>query len=192
LNAYLDKRVQLAHEGKLARTLSNSDIQNPSPWPAKIGSVLPNLLLNDVLHSSLGLAGRRTVIIKGQLTDGKPVAVKIYWPEKARISEVEIIKQAKEAAKGDPDIVHHLPEVIGYEDFGHCTENVRSALGLEDSSLNLWQPMVLRVIVFNYLGEITTLSGKDFIRAWLECVRCQCQICGVFIYEPPTNFVRPL
>lgn len=175
LNVDLDFRVQAAHQGSLKRNPNNDEVVVPTKWDVTIDSTLLTLDGTRVLHSPFGLIGRGTVTIGAHCPARcDDVVVKIYWPGEVRTNEADIIRGAREQANGEKKITSHLPDVIACRDFQYRTGRVRDALGLEDRERKLSRSRLLRVIVFPFLEPITTLPGKEFIRAWLECVRCEC------------------
>ena len=101
----------------------------------------------------------------------RDLALKIYWPEEERPDEAKTISQAI-AKRADPDIYNHLPTVYATQDFACRTGAVREALQVQNEAGS--QSRVLRVTVFTFLVPITSLSKHEFIRAWLDCVRCEC------------------
>lgn len=127
-----------------------------------------------ILHSTYEIIGRGTVtVLAKQKSTGKWVVLKLSWPESVRCNEATTIRDAREAASGDLNILNHLPEVLDWADLSLDTEAVRVGLGLKLDNELLPRPRLLRVIIFPYLDRITSLEGKDFVRAWLECVRCK-------------------
>jgi len=105
------------------------------------------------------------------------------------MKEVDIINKPREAREGDIDI-NHLPVVLGYEDFGYKTGDVRGALGLCDTEGGQPLSRVLRGIVFPCLRPITTLAGEGFVRAWFECVRCEYRKSMTHVHQPLILHVR--
>lgn len=176
LNPRLDGRVEKAHQGMFGRNKNNDKIVVPTEWQVAIGSTSVTIQHGNILHSTLGLTGRGTLSVVAKLDAGRRtewVVVKIYWPEEVRTSEPDIVRGAKAAGKNDAEIKDHLPTVIGYEDLEYRTGSARQALGLEDSKRGLPRSRVLRVIVFAKLSPLSSLSGENFIRAWLDCLRCK-------------------
>lgn len=101
------------------------------------------------------------------------VAMKIYWPEVSRVSEVDILKIIEERGANNPDIEGHIPKIICSDDLGHRTDAIRLALGLMRHGDGDRRTRTLRVIVFELQIPITDLEGEAFVRAWMECVRCE-------------------
>ena len=57
---------------------------------------------------------------------------------------------------------------------GSDTDCIRTGLGLDMKGTGLGSgPSKLRIIIFQRLEGILSLKGTDFVRAWLECVRCE-------------------
>jgi hypothetical protein len=136
-------------------------------------SIDPNI---DV-YRRYGLIGRCTHILSAtsqslhpvtkQSLANTPLVVKIYWPNKLRVNEVDIINRAKQSGDNLDD---HLPNVVAWQDDGYCTDTIRAELGIESVD----RPgRVLRLLVFERLDEITTLEGEAFVKAWLQCVKCE-------------------
>ena len=170
LNPTLDARVYLAHRG----LLDPNDEQGRTSEPKELKITIngrPVTLGLETLHSTLTMTGRGTVIVEGvtgYAGRSQKLAVKMYWPEAHRREEHMFIYDARAAGRGDPDITNHLPTVFASQDFG-TTSPIRLAVGLREGN-----PRVLRVIAFAYLEPITELTKHEFVRAWLDCVRCGC------------------
>ena len=100
------------------------------------------------------------------------VVVKIYWPEESRLSEGRIISEAYKRGKGNLDIVEHLPKMYLEHDFPeHSTNHIRDALRL--TRPDGWRATrILRLAVFLKLDPIIALGGEEFMKAYLDCVRC--------------------
>ncbi|ETW83474.1 hypothetical protein HETIRDRAFT_474620 [Heterobasidion irregulare TC 32-1] len=100
------------------------------------------------------------------------VVVKIYWPEESRLSEGRIISEAYKRGEGNLDIVEHLPKMYLEHDFPeHSTNHIRDALRLT------WPDgrratRILRLAIFLKLDPIIALGGEEFMKAYLDCVRC--------------------
>ena len=123
------------------------------------------------------LAGRATTVVDGRPVKTKDdsseqqVVCKIYHPEAARENEGKVIRHIyKQVEMGnDPDMTKHLPTMLLCGDIrGSLTNRVRSFLGIS------WKGhRTMRLIVFVKLREITELTGENFIKAWLEIVKCK-------------------
>jgi hypothetical protein len=166
LNPGLDARVRRAHQGLLVPNNEEGRTREPNEWKINMNGV-PVMLNREKWHSTLTMTGRGTVIAAGR-NDGQLLAVKMYWPEAHRPKEHMLIHDARVAGRGDSDIINHLPTVFAWQDF-EDTSPIRYAVGLEAG-----KPRRLRVIALQYLDPITTLSKEEFVRAWLDCVRCRC------------------
>ena len=131
------------------------------------------------------LIGRGTSVIGGRkgplpettefgdtrkLREGNDLAVKIYWPEERRASEVEVLKKAKEYGRKIHFIGNHIPEMVCHRDpnfLCSSTKTIRQFLGLPtDGSRRL------RVIVFRLLRPIKELKEADMLTAYLQCFFC--------------------
>ena len=137
---------------------------------------------------SLGtkLTGRCTSVIGGrtcptpdpahlgdrrELRDGNDVVVKIYWPEEAWTSEVDILKKAAEYGKEIDFIGDHIPEIVCHWDPNfRCssTKTIRHFLGLPTDGCRR-----LRMIAFRRLRPIWELKEKEMLAAYLECFFCK-------------------
>ena len=178
LNAALDDRVCRAHLGNFDRSITGQ-ILEPTEWPVTVDSKPFRLLPNHILHSALGIVGRGTVTVKAKSNDDVPrdLAIKIYWPENLRVNEATVISNAIKNGGDDPDIKNHLPTVLATQDLEYRTGAVRDALHIEGGSSSP-HSRVLRLVVVTFLQPITDAPGVLFIRAWLQCVRCECTTHG--------------
>jgi hypothetical protein len=95
----------------------------------------------------------------------------IVWPEQSRESEPAILKKVQKIAEAHPnDVKGHIPEMVWFHRFDETsTATVRKALGIDEPDRG---SRVLYIIMFRKLVPITTLSGKDFLRAWWDVVVC--------------------
>jgi len=99
------------------------------------------------------------------------VVLKVSWPEASRLEEWKIIKHAETLSEDDKLIGVHIPEVKYARDFGHySTHHIRDFLGLQQGGSP--GTLTLRLIVMNCLGPIYDLDGKQFWKAFWECVAC--------------------
>lgn len=123
------------------------------------------------------LAGRATTVVDGRPVktkdngSEKQVVCKIYHPEVARQNEGRVIQHIYDKVAGgkDQDMRKHLPTMLLCGDIrGSLTNRVRSFVGIS------WKGhRTMRLILFVKLREITELTGENFIKAWLEIVRCE-------------------
>ena len=110
------------------------------------------------------------------IRDGNNLAVKTYWPEESRTSEVEILKKAKKYGEKIALIGNHIPEIVCHKDptfVGSSTGTIRRFLGLSTEGSRR-----LRVIVFRRLVSIEELEEKDMLLAFLQCFFCECNCQG--------------
>ena len=172
MNADLDDRVRRAHLGDFDRSFTGKIVE-PTEWSVTVDSKTFKILSNHILHSALGIVGRGTVTVKAKSNDDvqRDLVIKIYWPEELRPNEATIISDAIKRGGDDPDIKNHLPTVFATQDLEYRTGAVRDALRIRDSGEN---SRVLRLVVVAFLQPITDAPGLLFIRAWLQCVRCEC------------------
>lgn len=80
-------------------------------------------------------------------------------------SEPRIMEQATKHAEDD-DITGDLPDLVCSFELLHATKTIRDELESPDSARNI------RAVVFLRPGPITSLQGKDFVLAWVDCVKC--------------------
>ena len=132
------------------------------------------------------LIGRGTSVIGGRmgpppdptqfgdtrkLRHGNDLVVKTYWPEENRISEVEILKKAKEYGEKIDFIGNHIPEMVCHLDpdfLCSSTKTIRQFLGLPTNGSRR-----LRMITFRWLLPIKRLNEKDMLTAYLQCFFCE-------------------
>jgi len=104
----------------------------------------------------------------GKIVKIHNLVLKVSWPEASRLEEWKIIKHAETLGKDDKFIRGHLPEVKYARDFGrYSTHHIRDFLGLRSPGMR-----TLRLIVMNRLRSIYDLDGRDFWKAFWECVTC--------------------
>ena len=139
---------------------------------------------DDPVHSGINLAGRSTGAAGARLDDGGGESInskdirkdnnliaKFSWPEETRLSEVDVIKKAKEIAESNDLVKNHIPTMFGDLDppFITCSTSViREFLGLGATGAR-----VLRVILFRRLKEIKYLEEEDMVIAFLDCFFCK-------------------
>ena len=142
--------------------------------------------LDHRIHLGVTMIGRGTNVIGGRM--GPPadptqlgstsrlrkendLAVKAYWPEESRTSEVEILRRAKEYGKKIDFIGNHIPEMVCHLNpnfLCSSTKTVRQFLGLPtDGSRRL------RIIAFRLLLPIKKLKEKDMLTAYLQAFFCE-------------------
>lgn len=117
----------------------------------------------------LGASTKSKHPVSGESLDGVALAAKFYWPESSRLNEATVIQEAKERGANDPEIEGHLPDLICWRDFDVSTGDIRDALGVDNTDrsdgVRPTKPRTLRVLIFRRLDPITTLFGKEFMRA---------------------------
>jgi hypothetical protein len=146
-------------------------------------------LKSDDRMTHFGLRGRATTMFPVEskvlsalpqrshfLNESTEFIAKLFWPEEARQSELEILEEVYKIANEDPDVLGHVPEMVWFHKFeGTSTAVIRKALGIDDTGSR-----VLYIIVFRKLEPITTLSGDEFLLAWWEVVKCKGPVLFVF------------
>ena len=141
---------------------------------------------DDRIYMGITLLGRGTSVTGGReeqrptaaelgnaakLRAENDLAVKIYWPEESRVSEVEMLKRAREYGVTIDFIGDHIPEMVchGDPDFlCGSTKTVRQFLGLATNGSRR-----LRVIVFRRLRSIRELKEQDMPTAYLQAFFCK-------------------
>ncbi|KAH7888350.1 hypothetical protein F5I97DRAFT_684837 [Phlebopus sp. FC_14] len=117
-----------------------------------------------------GLNGRATNVFPATGKDpnySSDIIVKVFWGEKSRESEPEILDIAQDEQNGK-DVKCHIPELPCYEELPDTsTGEIRGRLGLDSSG-----ERTLYVLVFRKLRPITELYGDEFLRAFWVTVRC--------------------
>ncbi|KAG1818096.1 uncharacterized protein BJ212DRAFT_1298941 [Suillus subaureus] len=78
---------------------------------------------------------------------------KLFWPEEAHQSEPKILKEVYEIAQDNLNVLGHIPEMVLCHKFEECSHT-------------------LYLIMFKKLDPIMMLSGKEFLLAWWEAVKC--------------------
>jgi hypothetical protein len=141
---------------------------------------------SDERVTHFGIRGRATTVfpVKSKALSGLPqdrhslnespeLVAKLYWPEETRQSEPDILKEVYKIAETDLDVQGHVPELVWFHKFeGTSTSKIRIALGLKDAEQAEQGSRVLYILVFRKLIPITTLSGKEFLAAWWQIVKC--------------------
>ncbi|KIK35621.1 hypothetical protein CY34DRAFT_95771 [Suillus luteus UH-Slu-Lm8-n1] len=100
------------------------------------------------------------------------LVAKLYWPEEARKSEVDILQKVYEIATKDEEgkVKRHVPELVWSRMFEDTSaSNIRRALGIDDAETGR---RVFDIIVFRELLPITKLSRDEFLSAWWQIVVC--------------------
>jgi len=140
----------------------------------------------DLEADDYGLRGRATNVFPVKSTTvskllekrpsqnvSKEMVAKLYWPEQSRESEPDILKKVQKIAEKYPNEVGpHIPGVVWFHKFDETsTVGIRRTLGIDEPERG---SRALYIIVFRKLVPITTLSGKEFLRAWWQVVVCRC------------------
>ncbi|KAG2360578.1 hypothetical protein BDR07DRAFT_1289255 [Suillus spraguei] len=107
------------------------------------------------------------------LNESPELVARPYWPEETCQSEPGILSEVYKIAQTDPNVQDHIPELVWFHKFeGTSTSNTRTSLELKDTEQAKQDSHVLHIIVFRKLIPITTLSGKEFLAAWWQIVKC--------------------
>jgi hypothetical protein len=124
-----------------------------------------------VSHQPHSLAGRATAVIDASIKGfGREVVCKISNPEVQRTNEGDILREIYDKCdKYDASMKKHVPEMLMYGDVrGSLTKRVRSMVGIWN-----WRGhRSIRVMVLIKVHPLTTLAGQEFVKAWLETVKC--------------------
>lgn len=123
------------------------------------------------------LAGRATAVVpaKGRSEDGTAemeMVCKVYHPEVQRRHEgltMQVIYKIVEKEDPASEMLKFLPKFYFHGDVkGTTTHRVRSMLRCE------WKGhRSMRIIGMKRLQKVTSVSGWEFVKAWLEGVTCK-------------------
>ncbi|KAN0073650.1 hypothetical protein V8E55_012127 [Tylopilus felleus] len=140
--------------------------------------------------SHYGLNSRATNLFSiksDKLSIEDDLVVKLFWAEATRTSEPDILKRVYEIAH-DKDVEGHVPVMLWYKSFEDTsTAKIRMRLGLKPEG-----GRVLYMIIFRKLRPITELTGRDFLLAWWETVKCHLALWKNNIYHrdiSPSNLM---
>ncbi|KAH7891060.1 hypothetical protein F5I97DRAFT_2071501 [Phlebopus sp. FC_14] len=139
-----------------------------------------------------GLNGRATNVFPATSDDPmySGVIVKVFWGEKSRRSEPEILAIVEDIANGEngKGVKGHIPMLLCYEELPDTsTGEIRGCLRLDSSG-----ERVLYVLVFRKLRPITELYGDEFLRAFWATVRCHLMLWQNGVYHrdvSPSNLM---
>jgi predicted type IV restriction endonuclease len=93
----------------------------------------------------------------------KDMVAKLYWPEQSRESEPDILKKVQAIAEKNPDVNSYIPEIVWFHEFDETsTASIRKIIGIDKPDRG---SRALYIIVFRKLVQITTLSGKELLKA---------------------------
>ncbi|KDQ61754.1 hypothetical protein JAAARDRAFT_31234 [Jaapia argillacea MUCL 33604] len=109
------------------------------------------------------ILGAQPVQVDGETRGDNDVVVKVSWPGESRQNEARIIDLAREAVL----ICHHL---IDHHDLDCDTCQIGDDLGISKTSSHMSH--VHRRLLFEKSNPISSLSGEDFMTAWIQCYRC--------------------
>ena len=122
-------------------------------------------------HKPHSLGGRATAVLGASDPRVQDMlACKILFPEVARENEGKIIDDLRRDIEGGkmPHLSKHLPEVQIYGDMSrYGTQRIRNLLKLSIEGYR-----TLRVLVSRKLAPLTSVAGEEFVKAWLEVMRC--------------------
>ncbi|KAH9934130.1 uncharacterized protein B0H18DRAFT_545205 [Fomitopsis serialis] len=147
---------------------------------------LPKTMVVDperILHKpSPILRGRRTMVLEAQDPDMPTTSYVTKWsyPQTTRHNEAKMIWIAREIVEDmDKEALGSLTDVVAFKDFAHLsTDNIRGHLRLFSDPT---QPLIdaeqhgeriLRCIFEEKLKPLIYLTGLEFIRAMIDCIRC--------------------
>jgi hypothetical protein len=140
-----------------------------------------------VTHFSILVRGRATTVspVRSKALSGLPqdrhslnesleLVTKLYQPEEKLQSKPDMLKEVYKIAETNLYVQGHVPELVWFHKFeGTSTSKIRIALGLKDAKQAEQGSRVLCISVFRKLIPITTLSGKEFLAAWWQIVKCR-------------------
>ncbi|KDQ61749.1 hypothetical protein JAAARDRAFT_204193 [Jaapia argillacea MUCL 33604] len=119
-----------------------------------------------LLGRATRILGVQPVQVDGETRGDNDVVVKVSWPAESRHNEVRIIGLATEEGLIRP----HLPGLFDHHDLDCDAGQMREALSIsKDSPHGLH---VNHLLLFEKLNPISSLSGEDFMTAWIQCYRC--------------------
>ena len=169
----VDERLPVIHN---AAKGPNGDLIKPKgEIDLEVDSKTVKLTLSQILHSGYTLFGRVSKTFVASSDANPRLVAKISWPETSRGNEARIINNARGQAETNGHVLDHLPTVIYSADIeGSDTDRIRTGLGLDIKGTGLGSgPRKLRITILQRLEGFLSLKGEDFVRAWLECVRCE-------------------
>lgn len=151
---------------------SQSDqTQGNAPTRIKVG-----LGAQRELEKRYALIGRGTRVHLASFDDGQhwDYVAKFSWVETTRATELSLVQRALQDGinRDDKRIIGHLPTITHFYKGAHNTLDIRRKLRVT------WQTeetngRELRVVVEKRLRPLSKLQGKEFLRAFLECVMCR-------------------
>ncbi|CAL1713359.1 unnamed protein product [Somion occarium] len=153
----------------------------------------------DQQYGRLSLLGRGTRVfnVKSQSTCPDPdhkektlkladenLVMKVYWPDKSRTSESDIVSTARSiVSEHQPDLLDNLPVIYHSYDYeGTDTSKIRVSLGLPIKTVKkIVTGRILRVLLMERLESMMTLQPQLFMSSWLQVVKCHYFVweCGV-------------
>ncbi|GLB44274.1 hypothetical protein LshimejAT787_1602040 [Lyophyllum shimeji] len=133
-----------------------------------------DLIINNddyLSHKPHCLPGRATTVLGASAPDSNlpDLACKIYHPEVTRQNEGKMLDEIYKIVESkDPSMKKHLPDMLFYGDLPRCTtQRVRSMSG------KAWKGHhTTRLVVSKKAQPLTTLAGSQFVKSWLEAVKC--------------------
>ena len=141
------------------------------------------LLLGSTIFHQHGIIGRGTCVVRARRVEkgkdngadddawNRPLIVKLSWPAKSRISENDIIEQARNAADHDEHrwVLKHLPKVLHAEDrhFNPLSRALIDRMGDE------YEERDLRIMIQEELSPITRRTvAVDLAQSFREIFKC--------------------
>ena len=111
----------------------------------------------------------------------KPLVFKLAWPEDTCISEFDVLKEAARRADNDERITNHIPNYRDCQvhNFKYNTKHIRDILEVK------WHTpptagRVFRGFTEPLLDPITKKSGREFLVAFLQIIRCESSVFIIF------------
>jgi len=132
---------------------------------------------DQIIHHYYSLTGRGTSVYRCIQVDGcgeqTEVALKTSWSEVTRDTEDRIIAKAKELAGTDPDVEHHLPDVLGAVHFdAYNTRSIRDILDVDWGGRPETNGRSLLFLLLGLLRPLLSSPPEDVLRIWFEVVKC--------------------
>ena len=107
------------------------------------------------------------------------MVAKVYRFEDMRISEADLLRLAYRIADTDPDVRGHVPILVASEAWPDpSAESMAAILGEHILGKNNERRATscLRILLFLQLEPMFCLTGRYFMKAYLECFKCRCPL----------------
>lgn len=164
-------------------TIFNVHLKGPGgePIEAVLDLTQVNLRLSFLGRASAVVAASSTSTnplipsIAGQTLAGVAMVAKVYRPEDTRVSEEDLLRLAYRVANTDPDVRGHVPIMVASKTWPDpSAESMAAILGEHILGKNNGRRATrcLRILLFLKLEPLYCLTGRYFMKAYLECFKC--------------------